>query len=79
MIDQEKVKVRIREFKVKGGQLVAKVREIIEEGNARRIIIKKYFRPAPTLFRTRLSMIRRLQIVTVGGYLLPYETGPSTV
>ncbi len=41
MIDQEKVKVRIREFKVKGGQLVAKVREIIEEGNARRIIIKK--------------------------------------
>ena len=41
MIDQEKVKVRIREFKVKGGQLVDKVREVIEEGNARRIIIKK--------------------------------------
>lgn len=41
MIDQEKVKVRIREFKVKGGQLVDKVREAVEEGNARRIIIKK--------------------------------------
>ena len=41
MINQEKVKVRIREYKVKGGQLVGKVREIIEEGNARRIIIKK--------------------------------------
>lgn len=41
MIDQKKAKVRIQEFKVKGGQLVDKVREIIEEGNARRIIIKK--------------------------------------
>lgn len=41
MIDQEKVKVRFREFKVKGGQLADKVREIIEEGKARRIIIKK--------------------------------------
>ena len=30
-----------QEFKVKGGQLVDKVREVIEEGNARRIIIKK--------------------------------------
>ena len=41
MIDQEKTKVRIEEIKVKGGQLVDKVREIIEEGNARRVIIKK--------------------------------------
>ena len=41
MINQEKAKVRIEEFKVKGGQLVDKVREIIEEGNARRVIIKK--------------------------------------
>ena len=41
MIDQEKAKVRIEEFKVRGGQLVDKVREVIEEGNARRIIIKK--------------------------------------
>lgn len=32
---------RFEEIKVKGNQLVAKVREIIEEGNARRIIIKK--------------------------------------
>ena len=41
MINQEQAKVRIEEFKVKGGQLVDKVREIIEEGNARRVIIKK--------------------------------------
>jgi hypothetical protein len=32
---------RFEEIKVKGNQLVAKVREIIEDGNARRIIIKK--------------------------------------
>ena len=30
----------IQEVKVKGGQLLDKVREIIDEGNARRIIIK---------------------------------------
>jgi len=41
MINQDKAKVRIQEFKVKGGQLIDKVREIIEEGNARRVIIKK--------------------------------------
>ena len=41
MINQEKARVRIQEFKVRGGQLVDKVREVIEEGNARRIIIKK--------------------------------------
>ncbi|NNF04916.1 MAG: DUF4342 domain-containing protein [Rhodothermales bacterium] len=29
------------EMKVKGGELVDKVKEIIEEGNARRVIIKK--------------------------------------
>lgn len=38
---QEKAKIKIEEVKVKGGQLVDKVREVIEEGNARRIIIKK--------------------------------------
>jgi hypothetical protein len=31
----------MEEIKVKGNQLVDKVRDIIEEGNARRIIIKK--------------------------------------
>ena len=41
MINKEKANVRIKEFKVKGGQLVDKVREIVEEGNARRVIIKK--------------------------------------
>ncbi len=28
-------------FKVKGGQLLDRIREIIEEGNARRVILKK--------------------------------------
>ena len=32
---------RFQEYKVKGNQLVEQVREIIKEGNARRIIIKK--------------------------------------
>ncbi|MDX1546507.1 MAG: DUF4342 domain-containing protein [Rhodothermales bacterium] len=32
---------RFDEFKVKGNQLLAKVREIIDEGNARRVTIKK--------------------------------------
>ena len=32
---------RFEEIKVKGNQLVAKVKEIIEDGNARRVIIKK--------------------------------------
>ena len=41
MLDQEKAKVKIEEIKVRGGQLVDKVREIIEEGNTRRVIIKK--------------------------------------
>jgi hypothetical protein len=38
---QDKASNRFRELKVKGNQLVEKVREIIEEGNARRVIIKK--------------------------------------
>jgi hypothetical protein len=31
----------IEEIKVQSGKLVARVREIVEEGNARRIIVKK--------------------------------------
>lgn len=38
---KDKVKVTLQEFKVKGNQLVDKVRDVIEEGNARRIIIMK--------------------------------------
>ena len=38
---RDKVTVTIQEMKVKGNQLVDKVRDVIEEGNARRIIIKK--------------------------------------
>lgn len=33
--------VILQEVKVRGDQLVARVREIIEEGNARRLLIKK--------------------------------------
>jgi len=36
-----KQKVTFEEIKVKGNQMIDKVREIIEEGNARRILIKK--------------------------------------
>ncbi|MEX0822347.1 MAG: DUF4342 domain-containing protein [Rhodothermales bacterium] len=31
----------IQEIKIKGNQLVDRVREVVEEGNARRIIVKK--------------------------------------
>ena len=41
MEDREKLTVTLQEIKVKGNQLVDRVRDIIEEGNARRIIIKK--------------------------------------
>lgn len=43
--DQDKMNVTLQEIKVKGNQVVDKVREIIEEGNARRIIIQKDGRP----------------------------------
>lgn len=38
---KDKTAVTIQEIKVKGNQLIDRVRDIIEEGNARRIIIKK--------------------------------------
>ena len=38
---QEKSTAVLKEMKVKGNQLVDKVQEIIGEGNARRVIIKK--------------------------------------
>ena len=37
----ENTQSRYEEFKVKGDELMAKVREIIEEGNARRLFIKQ--------------------------------------
>ncbi len=41
MSEAEKGRISFEEIKVKGNELVDKVKEIIEEGNARRIIIKK--------------------------------------
>lgn len=38
--NQSGLNPKIQEFKVKGGQVLDKVREIIEEGNARRVIIR---------------------------------------
>lgn len=38
---KEKTEQALREIKIKGNQLVDSVREVIEEGNARRIIVKK--------------------------------------
>lgn len=42
---KEKTEQALREIKIKGNQLVDRVREVIEEGNARRIIVKKDGRP----------------------------------
>ncbi|MGB9836131.1 MAG: DUF4342 domain-containing protein [Candidatus Saccharicenans sp.] len=33
-------KIRVEEFKVKGSEIIEKIKEIIREGNARRIIFK---------------------------------------
>ncbi len=41
MVDKEKVRISIEEMKVKGNQLVDKVKEIIEDGNAKRVSIRK--------------------------------------
>ncbi|QXD15230.1 DUF4342 domain-containing protein [Rhodocaloribacter litoris] len=41
MTQKEKPQVIIERIKVEGKQLVDKVRDIIEEGNARRVILKK--------------------------------------
>jgi hypothetical protein len=41
MEEQDKQPVVLEELKLKGNQLVDKFRDIVEEGNARRIIIKK--------------------------------------
>lgn len=38
---KEKTEQALREIKIKGNQLVDRVREVVEEGNARRIIVKK--------------------------------------
>lgn len=41
MNDQQNQQRSLEEVKARGGQLVEKVRKIVEEGNARRIIIQK--------------------------------------
>ena len=41
MTEQSKPRITLQEIKVKGNQLVDKIRDIIEEGNARRVTIKK--------------------------------------
>jgi len=41
MIDKDSARKHFDEMKVKGNQLVDKVKEIIEEGNARRVTIRK--------------------------------------
>ncbi len=41
MTDEKKdAKTRFEEFKIEGGELVNKVKELIHEGNVRRIILK---------------------------------------
>lgn len=41
MSTNEKSRINLEEIKVKGSQLVEKVRELIHEGNARRVTIRK--------------------------------------
>jgi len=41
MSGTDRVKISLEEIKVKGNQLVDKIKEVIEEGNARRVIIRK--------------------------------------
>ena len=41
MLNKEAVRTHMDEMKVKGTQLVGKVKEIMEEGNARRVTIRK--------------------------------------
>ena len=41
MVDKEKGRVTMEEMKVKGNQLVDKVKELIEEGNSRSLQIRK--------------------------------------
>lgn len=38
---KEKTEQTIKEIKIRGNQMVDRVRDVIEEGNARRIIVKK--------------------------------------
>lgn len=53
MTDQNREPVILQEVKVKGSQLVEKVREIMEEGNARSLSIKK---DGKTVFTVPLSV-----------------------
>jgi len=41
MVDNERLRISKEEIKLKGSQLVDKVKEVVEEGNARRISIRK--------------------------------------
>ncbi len=41
MSDKSKVRVTIEEIKLKGGQVLDKVKEVIEEGDARRVSLHK--------------------------------------
>ena len=41
MTDTNKAKIKIEEIKLKGGQVLDKVKEVIEEGDARRVSLHK--------------------------------------
>ncbi|WP_449278988.1 DUF4342 domain-containing protein [Leucobacter sp. GX24907] len=55
------------EFKVKGDELMAKVRELIEEGNARRIYIKR--ESGETIFEIPLTA--GVAVTAAGALLAP--------
>lgn len=41
MTGTDRVKISMEEIKVKGNQLVDKIKEVVEEGNARKVSIRK--------------------------------------
>ncbi len=41
MTGKDRVRINLEEIKVKGNQLVDKIKEVVEEGNARRVSIRK--------------------------------------
>ncbi len=53
MVDKENVRTTVEEMKVKGGQLIDKVKQVIEEGNVRRVSVRKDGR---TLIEVPLSV-----------------------
>lgn len=71
MTDQTEQKTRTEEFQIDGDQLVAKIKELVHQGNIRRITIKNESRE--TLIEIPLT------IGVVGVLLLPVVAAVGTI